>query len=77
MFKCKICIEKDKMIAELSKQIGILRTLAYPSSVTNSQAFIQSLEANKILGGETETVNLNSDDLLEHQANDPSFDSWN
>lgn len=53
MFKCKVCLEKDKMIQELSKQVEILRTLAYPNQTSNSKAFMQSIEANKILNGDT------------------------
>lgn len=73
MFKCKVCIEKDKMISELSKQIDILRTLAYPSHTENAQAFIQSLEANKVLGGETNIVELSSTDLT---YDNKDFDNW-
>ena len=52
IFKCKVCIEKDKMIAELSNQVAILRNLAYPNHTSNEKAFMQSIEANKLLDGD-------------------------
>lgn len=75
MFKCKVCLEKDKMIAELTKQVELMRSIIYPSSITNSQAFMQSLEANKILSGEThERISI---DTNQDPTEGESFDHWN
>lgn len=48
MFKCKVCIEKDKRIQELKDQIAYLRTLAIPqNSAFDTQSDI--LDPNIIL----------------------------
>lgn len=55
MFKCKVCTEKDARIVDLQKQIQLLTSAAFPSSISNHDAFVRSLEANKILSGDTST----------------------
>lgn len=56
--KCKVCTEKDLRIADLQKQIDLLHTLVFPSKQDTRQAFIQSLEANKILGGDSDPIEV-------------------
>lgn len=71
MFKCKVCTEKDKLISELTKQVEFMKAMAFPSHVSNSQAFMQSLEANKILSGETDQITIsNKMDDVEDASSD-------
>lgn len=73
MFKCKVCIEKEKRIEDLQKQLNLLYSIAFPSQLSNQQAFLQSLEVNKVLGGETDQVQVSP--IQPTAAND--FDvSW-
>lgn len=58
MFKCKVCIEKEKRIEDLQKQLNLLYSVAFPSQLSNQQAFLQSLEVNKVLGGETDQITV-------------------
>lgn len=53
MFKCRVCTEKDARIADLQKQLKLLTAVAFPHTLSNTEAFIQTMEANKILGGDT------------------------
>lgn len=60
-FECKVCIEKDKRIEDLQKQIILLQSIAYPQTLTNHQAFINSIEVNKLMdGGVMSQVELDS-----------------
>lgn len=56
MFKCKTCAAKDAHLETLKKEIETLRAVAYPHLMSNSDAFMRSLEASKVLGGELEQV---------------------
>lgn len=58
MFKCKACAAKDQHISDLKKEIETLKAVAYPHLMSNSAAFMRSLEANKVLGGELDQINL-------------------
>lgn len=64
--KCKVCAEKDLRIADLQKQVDILHTLVFPAKLDHKQAFIESLEANKIMGADSDSVEIRfSDDYSE------------
>jgi hypothetical protein len=52
MFKCKVCLEKDKRIADLKSQIDFYKTMLRPGE--NLSAV--HLEANKILEGANEPI---------------------
>lgn len=54
---CKVCSEKDLRIADLTKQVDLLQTLVFPRKET-TQSFMDSLEANKILSGDNEQVEI-------------------
>lgn len=56
--KCKVCAEKDLRIADLIKQVDLLQTLVFPVKQDTRQAFMESLEANKILSGDTDPVEV-------------------
>lgn len=61
---CKVCAEKDLRIADLQKQVDLLHTLVFPVKQNSEQAFLTSLEANKILGGETDQVDISEDESV-------------
>lgn len=58
MFKCKACAAKDAHLEALKKEIETLRAVAYPHLMSNAQAFMRSLEVNKVLGGELDQIEL-------------------
>lgn len=47
MWKCKVCAEKDKRIADLNREMEFFKRMLRPSN----NAPIVDLEANKILDG--------------------------
>lgn len=54
---CQVCLEKDKRIEDLSKQVELLHSLALPKKETLS-VFTTSLEANKLLDGSSDQVQI-------------------
>lgn len=55
---CKVCAEKDLRIGDLQKQVDILHTLVFPGKLDQRQSFIESLEANKIMGADSDPVEI-------------------
>ena len=51
---CKICIEKEKRIAELKEEVEFLRAMLLP----NSNGKIVNLEANNILSGSQAMIDI-------------------
>lgn len=69
MFKCKACAAKDAHLEALKKEVETLRAVAYPHLMSNSAAFMRSLEASKVLGGELDQVEFTSEEDYTSQFN--------
>jgi len=54
VFRCKVCEEKDKRVADLAEQVGYLRTLLSPPRAKTNLEVHQ--EANAILNGVNEQI---------------------
>lgn len=60
---CLVCKEKDNRIEDLKKQVDLLTSLAFPPRHENEKTFMASIEANKLLEGSTEQVQLSEDEI--------------
>ena len=47
MFKCKVCVEKDKRISELKDQILHLRSLVYPINDAIGPTLVEEFPLDK------------------------------
>lgn len=60
LFKCKVCVEKEKRIADLKDEIRTLRR-AFMSTARDTS----TMEANAILSAENMVLNIPTDDAEE------------
>ena len=67
MFKCKACEAKQSHIEDLRKQIADLRTLALPKQDASVIPLVQ-LEADAVLSGTTDVIQVNTTDPQEDDA---------
>ncbi len=56
IFKCRVCEEKDKRIADLAEQVEFLRRLALPPRPDSASLPLVELEANAILNGSSDPI---------------------
>jgi hypothetical protein len=56
LFKCKVCAEKDRRIADLQEQIKFLRSYQTPSHPTQVEA--RDLEADSLLSGKNDVIEI-------------------
>lgn len=65
---CQVCVEKDRRINDLQKQIAMLSRLAVPTA-PSGQLPLVNVEANQVLDGD-HTPSLQSElEAIEKEAN--------
>jgi len=67
MFKCKVCEEKDKRLNDLKDEVKYLRSLLR-SPVDMRASATANLEANAILNGVSEQIEVPEEVLAERAA---------
>lgn len=67
MFKCKVCLEKDKRITELQEQVTYLREMTNPGRLTVTLPRVHE-EANRVLSNVDMPVPTEMDLSIEEEA---------
>lgn len=62
MFDCKVCVEKEKRIADLQQQVVFFKDAAFPRA-TQASVTPEYLEMDRMLSGSDEPIHIEETDL--------------
>lgn len=59
MFKCRVCVEKDKRVSTLESEISFLRAIVHPPVPNHSlENEAQLIEADAVIGGHSTQIQI-------------------
>jgi hypothetical protein len=64
---CRVCLEKEKRIADLQQELAFMRSMVSPP-IDNSSVPFEELEANLVMDGQQDVITIDRDFELSREV---------